>query len=55
MSDNYNNEHIPQRPVKKQRKKAKEEPLLFIIRILLQRLPQAADLSANPNRHGQKK
>lgn len=61
LSDNYNNEHIPQRPVKKSRKKARKEPLLFMIKILLRKLPQTVKLPAeevkrNPpakNRHGQ--
>ena len=29
LSDNYNNEHIPQRPVKKSRKKSKERTAAF--------------------------
>ena len=62
MSDNYNNEHIPQRPVKKSRKKSKERTAAFYDKKMDGEAAQAARMAAkevktNPpakNRHGQK-
>ena len=52
MSDNYNNEHIPQRPVKKSRKKSKERTAAFYDK------KTASETSANSKtagRRGKKK